>query len=76
MIHGDVLGVRAAFVVPATGSTITLDELAAFCVARLARFKTPKDHVVIHQLPRTENCKTVRGELVDRYPKSMPGGTQ
>ncbi len=43
------------------------EALAAFLGERLARYKLPKDFLVVGALPRTAYGKVVKGELRDRY---------
>lgn len=53
-----------AFVVAAPGGDPpTLDELRAHASERLARFKAPKDLVLLSELPRTTSGKLRRGAL-------------
>ena len=53
-----------AFVVPAHGEDPpTLDELRAHASDRLARFKAPKDLVLVSELPRTASGKVRPGAL-------------
>jgi fatty-acyl-CoA synthase len=67
--------VGVAFVVPAGEGTIRTDELGAFLAGRLARFKVPREFIVVAELPRTPYGKVVKGELVQRYFSAHPGGT-
>jgi fatty-acyl-CoA synthase len=57
-----------AVVVPADGGAApTVDELAAHCDGRLARFKRPRRVVVVDEIPRTASTGQVqRRLLVDR----------
>ncbi len=52
-----------AFVVPRAGATLDLDELKEFVARRLARFKVPREFVVLDELPRTATGKVLRREL-------------
>ncbi|HVM63279.1 MAG TPA: AMP-dependent synthetase, partial [Acidimicrobiales bacterium] len=56
-----------AVVVPRRGATVTLEELRAFAVPRLARFKCPEALYIAGDLPRTATGKvaktTVRAEV-------------
>lgn len=67
--------VGVAFVVPAGEGTIRTDELGAFLAGRLARFKVPREFIVVAELPRTPYGKVVKGELVQRYLSTHPGGS-
>jgi len=52
-----------AFIVLRAGATLTGEEVAEFCRARLARFKVPAHTTVVDQLPRTASGKVVKREL-------------
>jgi len=45
------------------GSDLTVDELAAWLDDKLARYKHPKDVVIVDALPRNASGKVVKGEL-------------
>ncbi len=45
------------------GDDLTVDELAAWLEDKLARYKHPKDVVVVDALPRNASGKVVKGEL-------------
>jgi O-succinylbenzoic acid--CoA ligase len=53
-----------AAVVLREGGTIAGEELRAFCAARLAGFKVPKEFMVVSGLPRSQTGKLLRHELV------------
>jgi acyl-CoA synthetase (AMP-forming)/AMP-acid ligase II len=57
-----------AFVVPEQGKTLTVDELDRFARKNLARFKVPRDIVILDDLPRNALGKVLRREL--RPPKT------
>jgi len=61
--------VGVAFVVP-RAHLPTAGELVAFLARRLAKYKIPKDFVLIDVLPRTPYGKILKGELEDRYARS------
>ncbi len=70
--------VGVAFVVPGEGRPPASEELAAFLAGKLARFKIPREFVLVGSLPRTPYGKVVKGNLVDswlsrRRPGSAPG---
>jgi fatty-acyl-CoA synthase len=67
--------VGVAFVVPVGEGTIRPGELERFLAGRLARYKVPKEFIVVAELPRTPYGKVVKGELVQRYVSAHPGGT-
>ncbi|SEP04985.1 acyl-CoA synthetase [Trujillonella endophytica] len=52
-----------AFVVVREGATLTPEDVAAFCRARLAKFKVPAYTTVVGHLPRTASGKVVKREL-------------
>ncbi|WP_127781940.1 fatty-acid--CoA ligase FadD5 [Rhodococcus sp. X156] len=56
-----------------TGGELTITELSAWLDTRLARFKHPKDLVVVDALPRNASGKVVKGELRSAYPKVGAG---
>jgi acyl-CoA synthetase (AMP-forming)/AMP-acid ligase II len=60
----DVLGEDVgACVVTKAGTTIDIDELRAFCAARLADYKVPRHVVVVDELPRNATGKVLKNEL-------------
>jgi acyl-CoA synthetase (AMP-forming)/AMP-acid ligase II len=52
-----------AAVVPRNGAPLDVEELRAFCRARLAGFKVPKTIEEVRALPRTASGKLRRGAL-------------
>ncbi len=58
--------VGAAFIVPAPGGGPTPEELARFLEKRIARYKVPKQFIIVGELPRTAYGKVRRAELVHR----------
>ena len=59
--------VGIAFVVPLAPDSAGRDSILAFLAGRLAKFKLPKEVVLVSELPRTAYGKVVRGELKARY---------
>jgi fatty-acyl-CoA synthase len=55
--------VPVAFVTVAPGADLSLRELTRFLYGRLASFKTPKDLVVVAELPRNAGGKVTKGVL-------------
>jgi fatty-acyl-CoA synthase len=55
--------VPVAFVVPAEGAAPTAEELSAFLVGRIARYKIPRRFVFMDALPRTPYGKVVKDDL-------------
>ena len=52
-----------AFVVAAPGITVTPEELDALCLARIARFKRPKEYRFLDALPKNNYGKVLKTEL-------------
>lgn len=52
-----------AFVIPRPGSQASPEELAAWCKARLATFKAPREVQIVADLPRTASGKILKREL-------------
>lgn len=63
--------VGVAFVVPRSPGGLQAQELGEFLEPRLARFKIPKDFVVLDDLPRTAYGKVVKGDLREQYVQSL-----
>lgn len=59
-----------AFVVPAAGQTITLDELRAFLSGKLARFKHPTQLEILGEMPMTASGKIKRVDLEPQTKKN------
>lgn len=53
----------AAFVVTRDGVAVAVDDLRAWCAARLARFKVPSRWQFVDTLPRTSTNRIAKGEL-------------
>ena len=68
--------VGVAFVVRRAGSVVSGEDLAAFLLGKVARYKVPREWVFVDALPRTPYGKVVKGELRSRYarPGSGDGG--
>ena len=56
-----------ALVVARMGETVTVDEIAAHCAGRLARFKCPTVIRVVDALPHSATGKVAKGRLRDVY---------
>lgn len=52
-----------AFVVPEPGKTIDLAELDALCLTHIARFKRPKEYLLVDALPKNNYGKVLKTEL-------------
>jgi fatty-acyl-CoA synthase len=55
--------VPVAYVVVSSGATTTPEELVEHCRQQLARFKVPKDVVLVDALPRNPSGKVLKREL-------------
>jgi fatty-acyl-CoA synthase len=62
-----------AFVVPAPGSSLDASEVDRFAREKLARFKVPRDVVILDELPRNALGKVLRREL---HPPTHDGRRQ
>ena len=73
--------VPAAYVALRPGATATPEEIAEFCAARLAKFKTPKVVRLVEALPRNPSGKVLKRELRDaekatvESERSQPNGS-
>ncbi len=59
--------VGRAIVVPNKQQPLTPEDLAAFCTARLAKYKVPKTFVFVDELPKTAAGKIDKKVLVQKY---------
>jgi long-chain acyl-CoA synthetase len=55
-----------AFVVRASGATLSAGALDALCLERIARFKRPRDYRFVSALPKNHYGKVLKTELRDR----------
>ncbi|MCD0448090.1 AMP-binding protein [Actinocorallia sp. API 0066] len=55
----------AAWVVPAPGVSLTVEEIKGYVKAELARYKVPRDVRLVTELPRTTTGKVRHGALSD-----------
>ncbi|HHU11200.1 MAG TPA: long-chain fatty acid--CoA ligase [Intrasporangiaceae bacterium] len=61
-------GERAiAWVVPRSGTRVDADSVIAHASARLARFKVPREVVLVDRIPRSPADKPLRRELIARF---------
>jgi acyl-CoA synthetase (AMP-forming)/AMP-acid ligase II len=56
-----------AVVVPASGQSVTLDELRDFCAERIAGYKTPRSIELVDGLPLSAAGKVLKRELRRPY---------
>jgi fatty-acyl-CoA synthase len=54
-----------AVITPREGTTVTLEDVKAFCADKIARYKVPHD-LVVGTIPRTPSGKIVKHQLRDR----------
>jgi acyl-CoA synthetase (AMP-forming)/AMP-acid ligase II len=67
-VPDDTWGERVhAVVVPAAGTTVTLEELRTFCADRLAGYKTPRSMDVVDALPFSAVGKVLKRTLREPY---------
>jgi fatty-acyl-CoA synthase len=57
--------VPIAYVVPRDGMTPSLAEIEGFCLAQLARYKVPREYVMVDSLPRNAMGKVQHFKLKD-----------
>ncbi|HEX2530264.1 MAG TPA: AMP-binding protein [Burkholderiaceae bacterium] len=62
-----------AFVVPQPGAEITADALDRHCLAQIARFKRPKQYVLVDRLPKNNYGKVLKTELRAQLADQTPG---
>lgn len=56
-----------AIIVPKEGSTLTKDDVFAYCQKHLSKFKQPKYIVFTHELPKNPSGKVLKRELREIY---------
>ena len=67
-VPDDTWGERVhAVVVPASGQTLTIDELTTFCRERIAGYKTPRSMEIVEALPLSAAGKVLKRELRKPY---------
>lgn len=59
-----------ACVVPRPGQAVTIEELAAFCDGKIARYKHPRSLFTLDALPRNSMGKVLRRELREQFWKA------
>ena len=67
--------VGLAYVVLTPGASITPEDVIAHVQSRLARYKAPKQVVIVSSLPRTASGKLQKNLLRDRWLKEAAGAT-
>lgn len=68
--------VGVAYVVPRGGQTVSSGDLADFLEGRLARYKIPKEFVMLDALPRTAYGKVQRTHLQQHYARAAAARTK
>jgi feruloyl-CoA synthase len=56
-----------AVIAPQPGAQLDADELRAFAVTRLAKYKLPREFVVRDELPKTPTGKISKGPLREEF---------
>ncbi len=62
-----------AFVVRREGASTGAAQLAAFLIAKLSKYKIPREFIFVDALPRTPYGKVVKGELRSRFARLGTG---
>jgi fatty-acyl-CoA synthase len=57
--------VPIAYLVPRAGAAPDLTEIEGFCLAQLARYKVPREYVIVESLPRNAMGKVQHFKLRD-----------
>lgn len=60
-----------AFVVPRSGAEITLEEIAAFCEGKIARYKIPRRLQLVQELPKSPAGKVLKRILREPFWKDQ-----
>lgn len=58
--------VPKGFVVVSADSSVTADDLRAYCMEHLGKFKVPREIVIVRELPRNDSGKVLKRVLRDR----------
>ena len=64
--------VPVAYIVPRSGATLSPPEIESFCLAQLARYKVPREYVLVDNLPRNAMGKVQHFRLREQI---AAGGT-
>ena len=59
--------VAIAYVISKSGATLAADELEAFCRARLATYKIPREFAFMNEFPKTPTGKILKRVLRDQF---------
>ncbi len=65
--------VGVAFLVAEASNVPTSAEMTDFLAARLAKYKIPRQFIVVQDLPRTAYGKVLKGELRELFQKALGG---
>lgn len=68
--------VGVAFVVLRPGVPASAEELSLFLASRLAKFKIPREFILLPELPRTPYGKIVKKQLEERYRSTASAATR
>lgn len=69
--HADWGEEVVAFIVPRPGQQIDVAELDGKCLDNIARFKRPKDYIILAELPKSDYGKVLKTELRKHF-ASLP----
>lgn len=73
-VEDEQWGERAvAWVVPRPAARLSTEDLLAHCEERLARFKVPREIVLVDRIPRSSSDKPLRRELAAGYGSARSG---
>ena len=69
--------VPVAYIVPRAGATVSPPEIESFCLAQLARYKVPREYVLVDSLPRNAMGKVQHFRLREQIAAGKTGqGTE
>ncbi|HLG21677.1 MAG TPA: long-chain fatty acid--CoA ligase [Candidatus Manganitrophaceae bacterium] len=63
----------AAFIIPKPETTLTPEEILSYCRERLAKFKSPREAILVEAFPKTATGKVQKGRLRDEYLRRKKG---
>lgn len=68
--------VPVAFIVPRDGMTVSEKEIQEFCHDKLARFKIPRQVILLDALPRNPSGKVLKRELRGYFDNKLTGAVE
>ncbi len=63
--------VAIAYVIPRPGATLAADQLEAFCRARLATYKIPREFAFTQELPKSGTGKILKRVLREQFARQL-----